>query len=55
MTEPKPIAIRLDAELLARLDAAAEQISKKAHGAPVSRSAVIRLAIEKGLPLLLKK
>lgn len=49
------ITIRMEPEQVKQLEAAAVQLSKRAGGAPVSRSTVIRLAIERGLPLLLKK
>jgi len=47
-----PISIRLDEGLLARLDALAEELTKRAAGARVGRSSVMRLALERGLASL---
>lgn len=55
MAKPNPTAIQLTAELIKKIDAVAAELSKRAGGVAVSRSAVMRLAIEKGLPLLLEQ
>jgi len=48
MTE-RPLAVRLQEELIARLDAIAGELSGRASGVPVARSVVIRQAIERGV------
>ena len=49
MTSRKPIPVRLDPELVARLDAVTALLSKRAAGAELTRSAALRVAIERGL------
>lgn len=42
-------SIRLDADLIARLDRLADAMSERAGGAPVNRSSAARVALERGL------
>lgn len=46
------IPIRVDVAMLARFDHIAETLSERAHGIRVSRSEVMRMAFDRGLPLL---
>jgi hypothetical protein len=48
----KPFAIRLDADILERIDRIATVLSAKAAGAPVSRSVALRVALDRGLASL---
>lgn len=54
MPKPLPTAIRLTREQIQKLDQIAAELSKRAGGVPVSRSAVIRMALERGMALLLQ-
>ncbi len=45
-------SIRLDAEILDRLDRIAEAMTARAAGAPVNRSTAARVALERGLDAL---
>jgi hypothetical protein len=45
----KPIPIRLEDELLERVDRVAEALKARAAGAPVPRAAAMRVAMERGL------
>jgi predicted transcriptional regulator len=51
MTE-QPIAVRLDAEILDRLDRIGSALSERAAGVRMNRSAVLRVAIEHGIAAL---
>ena len=42
-------SIRLDAEIVGRLDRLAEALTARAAGAPVNRSSAARVALERGL------
>jgi hypothetical protein len=46
------ICTRLPPEFVERLDATAAALSKRVSGVEVARAAVLRLAAERGLPLL---
>ena len=46
------IPVRLDEAMVARLDAVAEAMSKRAAGASVSRSEVVRVAVDRGVSAL---
>ncbi|MEZ4230897.1 MAG: hypothetical protein R3B89_17110 [Polyangiaceae bacterium] len=54
MKERSPLAVRLTPEQIRELDRIAAELSKRAGGVRVSRSAVIRMAIERGMRLLLE-
>jgi predicted transcriptional regulator len=45
-------SIRLDADLIDRLDRLAESMSDRAGGAPVNRSSAARVALERGIDAL---
>lgn len=45
-------SIRLDADLIERLDRVAEAMSERAAGAPVNRSTAARVALERGLDVV---
>jgi hypothetical protein len=45
----RPIPIRLDERLLARIDRVVVGLSQRAHGVGITRSAVVRAALERGL------
>jgi hypothetical protein len=44
----RPVPLRIDEEILTRLDRVAEALSAKAAGANVPRSDAIRIALERG-------
>lgn len=48
----KPIPIRLEDELLERVDRVTDAMEARAAGAKVPRSSVLRLALERGLDSL---
>jgi hypothetical protein len=48
----RPIPIRLEDELLARIDRVVAALSRRAHGVGITRSAVVRTAIDRGLKQL---
>jgi hypothetical protein len=48
----RPIAIRFNEATMARFDAIASYLSERAHGAPIARTRVIEMIIDRGLPLL---
>ncbi|MBN1605494.1 MAG: hypothetical protein JW940_02620 [Polyangiaceae bacterium] len=48
----RPVPFRLDEEMFARLDRITETMSAKAAGAHVSRSSVLRAALERGMAAL---
>jgi hypothetical protein len=50
-----PVSARLDGDMLARLDKIAEELTKRAAGASVNRSAVVRLAVDRGVAALEKE
>lgn len=52
MTDTKPIPVRFDADQIARLDRVAKALSERAGGAKVSRSEVVRVAVDRGLDAL---
>ncbi len=45
----RPLPVRLDDEMIARIDAVVGKLSKRAAGVEVTRSAVFRAALELGL------
>ncbi len=51
MTE-HPVSVRLDSATVARLDKLAEALTARAAGATVNRSAVVRLAVDRGIDKL---
>lgn len=51
MTE-HPVSVRLDTDTVGRLDKLAEVLTARAAGATVNRSAVVRLAVERGIAAL---
>lgn len=55
MAQTRPIPVRLDAATIARADKLAAAMSRRAHGAQVTRAAALRRAIELGLAQLEKK
>lgn len=46
------MAVRLDDAIESRLDVLAKRMSERAHGAEVTKSNVLRVAIERGLEAL---
>lgn len=48
----KAIPIRIESELLERIDRLAEALQERAAGAPVTRSGAMRVAMERGLGAL---
>lgn len=48
----RPIPVRLEDSLIERLDAVVGVLSHRAAGAPIHRSAVLRMAVERGLESL---
>lgn len=51
----KPMPVRLKPDLLSQLDHLAALMSKRSAGVSVSRSAVMRLCIERGLDVVEKE
>ena len=45
-------SFRLEPEMGERLQALADELAKRAAGAPVTRSHVARMAVERGIPAL---
>lgn len=45
-------SIRLEPQMIERLDRLATQLGRRAAGAPILRSVVLRLALERGLAAL---
>ena len=52
MVTAKTLPIRLEDDLIARLDALAAALTERAAGAKVSRTAAMRAALERGLQAL---
>lgn len=52
MVTAKTIPVRLEDELIARLDALAAALTERTAGVKVSRSAAMRAALERGLASL---
>lgn len=52
MAGETPFSMRLPSELLSRVDAVAEELTRRAAGVNVSRTAVMRRLIERGLEIL---
>jgi hypothetical protein len=48
----KPLSVRFDTETVARLERAAEALTVRSAGLSIGRPSVIKLAVERGLPLL---
>jgi hypothetical protein len=55
MAESRPIPVRLDEEMIRRLDALAQAMSTRTGGATISRGNALRAALGLGLPLLEKE
>jgi predicted transcriptional regulator len=55
MTEIEVWSIRLDPDVASQLVRIAEELTKRAAGAKVTRSHVARMAVERGLPALEKE
>jgi hypothetical protein len=51
----RPLPLRLEDELIARVDRVKEVMEKRAGGVDVPRAAAIRLALERGLAVLEKE
>lgn len=48
----KPTSVRFDTDALERFDRVAAVLSKRSAGLTVGRTSVIKLAVERGLPIL---
>jgi predicted transcriptional regulator len=48
----KPFPIRLDEEIVARLDALAQAMSERTGGATITRVNALRAVLQAGLPIL---
>jgi predicted transcriptional regulator len=55
MSEVEVWSIRLDPDVASQLARLAEELTKRAAGARVTRSHVARMAVERGLPSLEKE
>ena len=52
---PDNFSIRLEDDLVKRLEALAEAMTRAVHGAKVTRSQALRAALEAGVPVLEEK
>jgi len=52
MVTARTIPIRLEEDLIERLDALAQELTERAAGAKVSRTAAMRVALERGLEVI---
>ncbi|MFW6087879.1 MAG: hypothetical protein ACODAG_11785 [Myxococcota bacterium] len=52
MTETRPIPVRLEDEAIARLDAMVDEMRRRTAGARISRSEVLRMVVDRGIPVL---
>lgn len=51
-TQTTVVSVRLDPEIVERIQAVAAELKRRAAGAPIAMTVPIRMALERGLPAL---